>query len=229
MQSKTTPMLPRLSDYQTGYRDPYYLVYRKLFLDLERAAVSAKGSLLDIGCGNKPYEKMFVGRVSSYTGCDVVQSSEQRVDIICPATAIPVPDASFDTVLCTQVIEHVADHRALLTEVFRVLRPGGGLILSGPMYWHLHEEPHDFFRFTIYGLRWLLERAGFERIDVTPNGGKWALCGQVLLHSLEGTFLWKSGLIRIINRFFARLDDRYPDARNPLNYVVVARKPSPTS
>lgn len=221
----TQEPLARLSDYRTGLRDPYFLHYRKLFADLEKSATRAHGALLDIGCGNKPYEKMFAGKITSYTGCDVVQSSEQRVDIICPATAIPVPDASFDTVVCTQVIEHVADHRALLAEAHRVLRPDGVLILSGPMYWHLHEEPHDFFRFTEYGLRWLLEQAGFEKIEITPNGGKWALCGQVLLHCLAGTWLYKGRVVMLINRLFSYLDDRYPDPKNPLNYVAVAHKP----
>jgi SAM-dependent methyltransferase len=220
----TPPPLARLSKYQTDLNDQYYLHYRKLFADLEKAAVFAHGALLDIGCGNKPYEKMFQGKISSYTGCDVMQSSEQKVDIICSATALAVADASCDTVLCTQVIEHVADHRALLREANRVLRSNGVLILSGPMYWPLHEEPHDFFRFTEHGLRWLLEQAGFENINIVPNGGKWSLCGQVLLHCLAGTRFYKRRVVRLINRFFAHLDDRYPDTKNTLNYVVIARK-----
>jgi len=221
----TPKLLARLSDYRTDRYDQYFLVYRRLFADLEKAATSARGALLDIGCGNKPYEKMFQGKVSSYTGCDVVQSSEQKVDIICPATVIPVPAAHFDTVLCTQVIEHIADHQALLGEAHRVLRSKGVLILSGPMYWHLHEEPHDFFRFTEYGFRYLLEKAGFEQIEITPNGGKWALCGQVLIHCLTGTRFFRRHSIALINRVFSYLDDRYPESKNPLNYVVVARRP----
>jgi len=192
---------------------------------LEKAAASAHGALLDMGCGNKPYEKMFEGKISSYTGCDVVQSSEHKVDIICPATDIPVADGKFDTVLCTQVIEHVADHQALLRETYRVLTTKGVLILSGPMYWHLHEEPYDFFRFTEFGLRYLLEKAGFQRIEIIPNGGKWTLCGQVFIHCLTGTFFYKKHVIHLINRLFSYLDDRYPECKNPLNYVAVAHKP----
>ncbi len=214
----------RLSQYRTDVSDPLFLVYRRLFSELEKAAIHAHGALLDIGCGNKPYERMFRGRVTRYTGCDVAQSSEHKVDIISPATAIPVPPASFDTVLCTQVIEHVADHQALLREAFRVLRPEGVLILSGPMYWHLHEEPHDYFRFTEYGLRHLLQQAAFENIRIRANGGKWALCGQVLIHSLAGTRFYGRIAIQLINRFFSRLDDRHPNYSNTLNYVVVAFK-----
>jgi SAM-dependent methyltransferase len=220
----TAKTLARLSDYKTSVYDPYYLHYRSLFSDLKKAAMNAHGALLDIGCGNKPYEKMFNDKITSYTGCDVIQSSEQRVDIICPATLISVADASYDTVLCTQVIEHVADHHALLSEVYRVLRPDGMLILSGPMYWHLHEEPHDYFRFTQYGLYWLLEQKGFKKIEIKPNGGKWALCGQVLIHCLEGTCFFKRRLIMLTNRIFSYLDDRYPNPKNPMNYVAVAWK-----
>ena len=217
--------LARLSNPTTDLADHWYLVHRKLFADLKMAAAHASGALLDIGCGNKPYESMFQGQISSYTGCDVVQSSDERVDVICPATAIPLPDGSFGTVLCTQVIEHVADHQSVLREAYRLLAPDGVLILSGPMYWPLHEEPYDYFRFTEYGLSHLLTTIGFQQLLIIPNGGKWATCGQVFIHTLEGTRLANRLTIRLINSVFGFLDDRFPDRKNPLNYVVIARKP----
>ena len=220
--------LARLSNYHTHVGDRYYLHHRTLFAALEQAATRARGALLDIGCGNKPYEKMFAGRISSYCGCDVTQSSEERVDILCPATAIPFASETFDTVLCTQVIEHVADHQALVSEAYRLLRRGGLLILSAPLYWHLHEEPHDYFRFTEHGLRHLLEGVGFRDLAITPNGGKWATCGQVLIHTLAGTKFLTERATRLINRFFALMDDRHPDRVNPMNYVACAEKPSAT-
>lgn len=204
----------------------YFLHYRSLFSDLKGASVHARGRLLDIGCGNKPFQKMFDGRVHEHVGCDVVQSSESRVDVICAATDLPFADASYDTVLITQVIEHVADHQAMLREAFRVLRSDGVLILSGPMYWPLHEEPYDFFRFTEYGLRFLLKTVGFVEIKIVNDGGKWALCGQVLVHTVRDTRLHYEFLIRAINRIFAYLDDRHPARSNTMNYVVVARKPA---
>lgn len=216
--------IARLLDTQVDAGHPYFLHYRSLFSDLEKASAHAHGRLLDIGCGNKPFKKMFDGRISEHVGCDVVQSSESQVDVICLATELPFKDASYETVLITQVIEHVADHQALLREAYRVLRGNGSLILSGPMYWPLHEEPYDFFRFTEYGFRFLLERIGFTEIEIASNGGKWALCGQVLVHTISNTRLQYGFLIRAINRVFARLDDRYPARNNPMNYVVVARK-----
>ncbi len=217
--------LGRIKDYSADEYNPYFLHYRTLFADLEKAAVHARGRLLDIGCGNKPYEKMFDGRITEYVGCDIVQSSENRVDVICQATNIPLEGDSFDTILCTQVIEHVADHRQLLRETFRLLKSGGILILSGPMYWPLHEEPHDFFRFTEHGFRYLLEGIGFTVDQIQCNGGDWAVFGQALIHTIQPSKLYKPGIVRLINCFFARLDDRRRRYTNPMNYVIIARKP----
>ncbi len=218
--------LARLSSLRLDTSSPDFLVLRALFSDLEKASVHAHGRLLDVGCGNKPYAPLFAGRVREHVGCDVVQSSDRRVDVLCPATDLPFEDASYDTVLVTQVIEHVADHGAMLAEAHRVLRDGGTLIVSGPLYWPLHEEPFDFFRFTEHGFRFLLERAGFVVVETRRNGGKWALCGQVLIHTIQDTWLNRRSVVRAVNWVFARLDDRAGTAgNNTMNYVVVARKP----
>jgi SAM-dependent methyltransferase len=134
---------------------PYFLHYRTLNKALSEASKYAVGRLLDIGCGNKPYEEYFE-LVTAYIGCDVVQSSLHRVDVISTATSLPFESESFDVAFSTQVIEHVAEYPTLLKEAFRLLKPQGHLIISGPMYWHLHEEPHDFYRFTKYGFRHIL-------------------------------------------------------------------------
>ena len=224
MNATREAKLDRNRTCETNVSDPYYLHHRSLFADLRAVAVHAHGRLLDLGCGNKPYQGIFAKHVTEHIGCDIVQSSLQEVDIICPATDLPIENGSFDTVVCTQVIEHVADHQAVLREAFRVLRLNGTLLLSGPMYWPLHEEPYDFFRFTEYGLRYLLETVGFSVDTLIPNGGKWALCGQVILHTFNRTRLYRPFVIRAVNRLFAYLDDHYSGATDHMNYVVVARK-----
>lgn len=218
--------IERFNDYTqipvSGY---YYLVYKPLIRDL-RTAVSkyAQGRLLDIGCGNKPYKEMFKGLISEYIGCDVVQSDQKKVDVICEATKIPLPDVSFDTIFSTQSIEHVADHQGMLNEAYRLLKPGGHIIISGPMYWHLHEEPHDYFRFTRYGFQYILEKSSFKVLEIMANGGKWAMLGQVILHTLPAK-ITRWGLFRVMhNRLFSFLDKKFYNDFNTLNYVAVGKK-----
>lgn len=220
--------LPRLADTHIGSGHPDYLVYRRLIPELKSAARYAGGRLLDIGCGNKPYRAFFADRVTEYFGCDVVQSDRKLVDVICPANAIPLPDETFSTVLSTQTIEHVADYHGLLREAFRLLTPEGHLIISAPLYWPLHEEPHDFIRFTKYGLTEAFEIAGFETVSVRPNGGKWATCGLAFIHALAGGPLHRAKVVWMINKLFGMLDDRFFDPVNTMNYVAIARKPKPT-
>lgn len=232
--------LERLSSPKASINHPYYIEYKFLFKDLEDAIKKyAAGDVLDIGCGNKPYLTFFDGKINSYTGCDIIQSDRQLVDIICPATDIPLPDNTKDTVFTTQVIEHVADHCKLLSEAYRILKPGGYLILSGPMAWEHHEEPHDFFRFTKYGFEYILTETGFSDLEIIPNGGKWALVGQLFHNSLRSSCYEKKSirarllkgfyfLFRIkwiINLFFVWLDNFDKDYSSTLNFVVVARKP----
>lgn len=229
----------RLNTHEIPLNNINYLVYKSYHAELfENIKKYAKGRLLDIGCGNKPYANIINVLVDEYIGCDIVQSSDQKVDIICDATKIPLPNASFDILMSTQVIEHIADHQLLINESYRILKPGGYLIISGPMYWPIHEEPYDFFRFTKYGFRHLLTRAGYTVIEERTNGGKWALCGQAFLHALypdlyiQRGVKWKVarsifkllGGIRFINKLFVSMDEKYPDDTNTMNYVFVAKK-----
>lgn len=214
--------LSRFSGQGVNRSNSDYLVYEPLIRLLKKHILQyGKGRILDIGCGNKPYESIF-NNITEYIGCDVVQSDQNRVDLLCEANRIPVENNSFDTVFSTQVIEHVADHNGLLSEAFRALKPGGKLIISGPMYWPLHEEPHDYFRFTKYGFSHLLKTHGFKEIIIEPCGGKWALTGIVVLYAIPR----RPRIVnRILNPFFAWMDKKYPDYGNTSNYVVIAEKP----
>jgi SAM-dependent methyltransferase len=216
----------------------HYLHYKPFHKDLLAVIKKyAKGTVLDIGCGNKPYEKEFGTQISKYVGCDIIQSHLNKVDVLCEANNIPLEDSSFDTVFSTQTIEHVEDHQGLVNEAYRLLKPGGHFIVAGPFVWPLHEEPYDFFRFTKYGFKYILEKAGFQMIETNSNGGMWATAGQSLIHPFTHSkskhffirscrfFFFKLRFYWVINSFFEWLDKKDFNPVNTINYVLVVTKP----
>ncbi|TBO42182.1 class I SAM-dependent methyltransferase [Pedobacter kyonggii] len=235
-----TENLGRLSTTDIKVDDLYYLHYKYYHKDLFNAFNQyATGKLLDIGCGNKPYQDKLKDKINDYIGVDVIQSSENKVDFLCPANNIPLESNQFETIISTQTIEHVEDHQGLINEAYRLLKSNGIFIISGPMYWPLHEEPYDFFRFTKHGFRYLLEKSGFEIVEIKSNGGKWSVAGQALLHALYPQVYFISGFkgkllrfllkliggIKSINKFFVFMDNQGTiDHSNTMNYVVIAKK-----
>jgi ubiquinone/menaquinone biosynthesis C-methylase UbiE len=157
---------------------------RRSILDfLMRAAseLPLGARVADVGAGDAPYRELF--EHVDYVTVDWEQSPHEGarvVDVVASADAIPVSDESFDAVLLTQVLEHVPDPVRVLTELHRVLRPGGSMFLTAPLVWELHEMPFDYFRYTAPGLESLLERAGFERIQVEPRNDCFTTLAQLM-------------------------------------------------
>lgn len=147
----------------------------------------AKGVLLDIGCGEKPYRNLTDELVSSHFGLDHPGSFHNitEIDIFANAYATGFASNSIDTVLCTFVLEHLEDPQNAIKEIYRILRPGGYLILSVPLYWHLHEEPRDFYRYTKYGLMHLFTTTGFEIVEIKPLAGFIVTFGKELVYFLN--------------------------------------------
>jgi len=133
------------------------------------------GTVLDVGCGARPHETRFARETAQYVGIDRPTTGQARPDVVGDAMALPVRSACADTVLATELLEHLPHPADFLAEAARVLRPGGTLILSTPFLEPLHEEPRDFFRFTPYGLRVLLVEAGFEVRSIQRKGGWWSV------------------------------------------------------
>lgn len=230
--------LPRLSSIKVRKKDPAYIHLYFLMKDIKYALDKyAKGKLLDLGCGNKPYKEWYEPLTESFTGCDAIQSSENVVDDICLASELPYETASFDTVFSTQVLEHVFEQQQMINEAARVLKKDGHIILSVPFTWELHEEPYDFFRITKHGLKEMFEKAGFEIEYIMANGGKWAAMFQMMLNTVYSTFKYKTikakilktifldlKLTWLINQFAIWVDKRHTDDVWTLNYLVVAKK-----
>jgi len=180
-----------------------------------------KGRLLDVGCGHRPYEKTFFAGASEYVGCDYL-SDRSRPDVICSALDLTFPDNSFDTVVSTEVLEHVPDPQLALREMFRVAKPGARVIVSTPLYWLRHEVPYDFFRYPYDGLLHLVKEAGLEVEKLLNRGRSYAFLGQVIQHIHPV----RSRLVNwLINRFFLFCDRRLRHDALTLGWTVVARKP----
>jgi len=141
-------------------------------------------------------------------------------DFVGDALRLPIRDRSVDIVFATQVIEHVTNPHIMVKECKRVLRPNGCLILSGPFFWPLHEEPYDFFRFTKYGFEQLLKDAGFREWQILEDGGDWA---QMMLSVCLRLNKWLFPLRCAVNLTGAFLDSVSRSTRLPANYTVLAK------
>jgi SAM-dependent methyltransferase len=197
------------------------------------------GSLLDLGCGMRPYRKMFGGGVDRWVGLDfeITPSGRSGANVFGSALEVPFGAATFDTVLSTQVLEHVPRPADLLREAHRVLKPGGHLVLTAPQTNPLHEEPHDYFRYTCHGLRSLTQDARLDVLEVRPLGGAIATVGQMIVWHMNwlrrfpgigsSVASWANACVAWTALKGDRLSLMYGGGamKDTLNWLLVARKP----
>jgi SAM-dependent methyltransferase len=142
-------------------------VYLDRFAARAGASVGPDAYVLDAGAGDGPYRHHFDH--AHYEAADfesVPGKTYSGNNYVCDLAAIPVEDGRFDLVLFSQVLEHIAEPRAVLSELHRVLKPGGRIFASAPLYYEEHEVPYDFYRYTQFGLRLLFEEAGFRELQI---------------------------------------------------------------
>jgi SAM-dependent methyltransferase len=213
------------------WTDPLHIARHLLWQAVQSRAHYARGRLLDIGCGYQPYRHLFT-QVDSYVGVDLPPNN--RVEAHADGMELPFLAASFDTVLCNEVLEHVPEPAKLIGEVTRVLKEGGILLLTTPQTWGLHHEPYDYYRYTKYGLRYLAEKYNLEIIEVTPTSGLWATVAQRIADTLIYTYAvdsaaWVVELLSVAlgPLLFASyaLDQVFGLRGDTLDNVLVARKP----
>ncbi|MEN9662641.1 MAG: hypothetical protein RL324_1590 [Verrucomicrobiota bacterium] len=145
--------------------NPFYFARRGLAEAMQEFFPQLNGSVLDVGCGRKPYRHLVPA--TRYVGLDL-DTPELRelgeADLFYQGGTIPVAAESFDAVICSQVLEHIFTPAEFLVEIRRVLRPEGLLLLTTPFVWDEHSQPFDFGRYSSFGLRHVLESAGFEMV-----------------------------------------------------------------
>jgi SAM-dependent methyltransferase len=147
------------------------LEHQSILTGLAEAQQFLRGRVLDVGCGNQPYAPLVLRQASTYVGIDLSCAHDPAPHVCGDSLQLPFKDASFDAVLSTQVIEHVTDPFVMVKEIGRVVRPGGYAVITGPFAWPLHEEPHDYFRFTKYAFAQLAARGGLSVVSIRERGG----------------------------------------------------------
>jgi SAM-dependent methyltransferase len=213
-----------------------WLANHKLIRALKRARVHAHGVLLDVGCGARSFEPLFAGRVSRYLGTDLAASrylGARAPDAYARAEALPVRAGSMDTVLGLSMLTYLPEPLQMLEEAHRVLVPGGILILEFTQMAPLHDEPHDYFRFTRYGALWLLARAGFEPVEILPLGGLMSRVGLTAIAALNRINRGPTRILTeipvrilyvVLQLLFELLDRVIPTPRERLSHLIVARR-----
>jgi len=172
---------------------PRYIGIAYIEPAMRRAQPYARGIMLDVGCGTRRYEAIFRNSVDEYIGLDWPEIENRAYpDVVGDALCIPFMTGSIDTVLATELMEHLPSPQIFLAEVARVIRNNGVLILSVPFMEPLHEEPRDYYRFTPYSLRVLLDQNGFSIRQLWNKGGWWS----VVLGSFvnQAIYNWASSL-----------------------------------
>lgn len=149
--------------------------------------LSAGARVLDAGAGEGHYARYFAKQ--RYYGVDLGVGDRAwdytRLDAIADLTALPFRDGTFDAALLIVTIEHLREPGCALTELGRTLAPGGKLLVAAPHEWETHQAPHDYFRYTRYGLAYLLEKAGFDIAELRVAGGYFRLLARRLLNGLQ--------------------------------------------
>lgn len=194
-----------------------------------------RGTVVDLGCGMKPYQSWLGKDASRWLGFDLPSSASGRpkADAFAFGTDVPLKDGSADCVLCTQVIEHVPRPWDVVAEAARLMKPGGSLLLSAPQAQWLHEEPHDYFRYTKYGLMELARAAGLTSVRVVEFGGAFALIGLIMsshvpmLDAKQGEPWWhiRRNLQAAIQWCAERLDRVLHAPGDTMGNLLVAEKP----
>jgi SAM-dependent methyltransferase len=193
----------------------------------------ARGRLIDLGCGDMPFRALVIDQVSLYESLDLWPRSPTVTYVGDIQNMLMIADAMYDTALCIEVLEHVPNPCAAAREIYRILKPGGRLILSVPHLSRLHDEPYDFYRYTHYGLEHLLHQAGLEVMTIQKRGGLFSFFGHQIATIIVG-LAWNVPVLKeivwtanswFITRLCVWLDSRLDTSGLfALGYSVVASK-----
>mgnify|MGYP001594880018 CR=1 FL=1 len=201
---------------------------------IKRYAHYITGVVLDAGSGEGERYKKFLN-FDKYVKLDI--NFVNKPNIIGSVENIPAESESFDSIISTQVLEHVKNPRKTIEEFYRVLKPGGYCLITVPQMNEIHEEPDDYFRFTKYGLEEIFKNSDFKIILIDQRGGFWATNAQIktryiidlfrlnkvrLLRWILEPFIWFNGWAAIV---FDKIDKSKASRSHAIGWLIIAQKP----
>ncbi|WP_299123554.1 class I SAM-dependent methyltransferase [uncultured Winogradskyella sp.] len=165
--------------------DTYY-IRKSILVGLSKYLGDFNGTMLDIGCGKMPYRDYILenSKISKYVGLDIetalIYDKKVKPDCTWDGVTMPFDDESFDCAFGTEVLEHCAEPEVVLSEVYRILKPGGIFFFTVPFLWNLHEVPNDEYRYTPFSLERHLNKCGFLNVSIIATGGWHASMAQMM-------------------------------------------------
>lgn len=161
--------------------NPFFIARKGLLESIKNLGNEIVGETLDVGCGTKPYEKFF--SCSNYIGLEIettINRGNKNIDVFYDGGKFPFEDKKFDSIVTNQVLEHVFTPNEFLSEINRVLKKDGKLLLTVPFVWDEHEQPYDYARYSSFGLVHLLNQNGFEIIKSKKSINDFRIFAQLL-------------------------------------------------
>lgn len=197
----------------------------------EQLPVHAVGRLLDLGCGRAPLYEAYRPHVSSVICAD--WTAGEHVDLRCDLSCfLPFADERFDTIVLSDVLEHVPNPELLWTEMARVLAPAGKILMNVPFYYAVHEHPHDYYRYTNFALQRFVSMSQLHLLEIRTTGGLVEVVADLFakvlarlpfagvgLSSFLQWLVWHCGQSRVGSRIANSSSRAFP-----LGYFLVAQK-----
>ena len=220
-----------------GLLNPFFINRKLLAESVKENAHLLSGKILDFGCGSKPYRSLF--RFSEYIGVDIENPghshANEDIDVFFDGKTLPFADSAFDSCFSSEVVEHIFDIDKTLGEIKRVLKPNGRILITTPFVWDEHEVPHDYCRYTSFGLKNIFERNGFKIIEQKKSGTFPELIIQLTLIHFNrnfGTdkflkypfFLIVCPVLNLASLIFSLISSRPQDKTIFLCQILVAEK-----